>query len=112
MKKHRDLSNTIGTVDFRKKNPNGKQFARDDKTKGECFLKNQLDNKRDRQQISKQRKDKEVKKRCKQDKRDYIEHLGQQAENACEKGDIKSLYNITRQLGGRPLNNNTPVKDK
>lgn len=92
-------------------NPNGKQFARDDTTKEE-YLKQQLGNKRDRQQISKQIKDKEVKKKCKQDKRDYIEHLAQQAENACEKGDIKSLYNITRQLGGRPFNNNTPVKDK
>lgn len=39
-------------------------------------------------------------------------HLAQQAENACGKGDIKSLYNITGQLGGRPSNNNTPVKDK
>ena len=53
-----------------------------------------------------------MKKRCKQDKRDYVEHLAQQAESACGKGDIKSLYNITRQLGGMPSNNNTPVKDK
>ena len=58
------------------------------------------------------KRDKEVKRRCKQDKRDYVEHLAQQAESACGKGDIKSLYNITRQLGDRPSNNNTPVKDK
>ena len=58
------------------------------------------------------KRDKEVKKRCKQDKRDYVEQLAQQAESACGKGDIMSLYNTIRQLGSKPLNNNTPVKDK
>ncbi|CAG2240202.1 unnamed protein product [Mytilus edulis] len=48
--------------------------------------------------------DKEVKKNCKQDKRDYVEQLAQEAEIACSKGDIKSLYNTTKQLSGRRSN--------
>ena len=59
-----------------------------------------------------QDKDKEVKKGCKQDKRNYVDHLAEEAETACSKGDIKTLYNITRQLSGRTSKSNTHVKDK
>ena len=52
------------------------------------------------------KRDKEVKRRCKQDKRDYVEQLAQQTESACGKGDIKSLYNITRQLRCKLSNKN------
>ena len=55
-------------------------------------------------------KDKEVKKGCKGDKKKYVEHLAEEAERACNKGDIKSLYNITRQLSGRTSNTNTIVR--
>ena len=57
-------------------------------------------------------KDKEVKKGCKGDKKKYVEQLVEEAERACNKGDIKSLYNITRQLSGGTSNTNTLVKDK
>ncbi|CAC5370965.1 unnamed protein product [Mytilus coruscus] len=57
-------------------------------------------------------KDKEVKKNCKHDKRDYVEQLAQEAEIACSKGDIKSLYNTTKQLSCRRSNSNATVKDK
>ncbi|CAG2247382.1 unnamed protein product [Mytilus edulis] len=57
-------------------------------------------------------KDKEVKKNCKQDKRNYVEQLAQEAEIACSKGDIKSLYNTTKQLSGRRSNSSATVKDK
>ncbi|VDI73809.1 Hypothetical predicted protein [Mytilus galloprovincialis] len=57
-------------------------------------------------------KDKEVKQNCKQDKRNYVEQLAQEAEIACNKGDIKSLYNITKELSGRRSNSNATVKDK
>jgi hypothetical protein len=53
-----------------------------------------------------------VNKTWKQDKRDYTEQLTQQGGDACGKGDIKSIYNITTQLWGRPSNINFPVKDK
>ena len=57
------------------------------------------------------RMDREVKKNFKKDKRAYTEHLAKEAETACGKRDIQSLYNITRQLSGRPLITNSPVKD-
>ena len=57
------------------------------------------------------RMDREVKTKCKKDKRAYTEHIAKEAETACGKGDIKSLYNITRQLSGRPPITNSPVKD-
>ena len=57
------------------------------------------------------RMDREVKKNFKKDKRAYTEHLAKEAETACGKGDIKSLYNTTRQLSGRPPITNSPVKD-
>jgi hypothetical protein len=55
--------------------------------------------------------DRELKKYCKKDKRAYTEHLAKEAETACGKGDIKSLYNITRQRSGRPPITNSLVKD-
>ncbi|CAG2251716.1 unnamed protein product [Mytilus edulis] len=57
-------------------------------------------------------KDKEVKKNCKQDKRNYVEQLAQEAEIACSKGDMKYLYNTTKQLSGRRSNSNATVKEK
>ena len=53
-----------------------------------------------------------MKKGCKGDKKKYVEQLAEEAERACNKGDIKSLYNITRQLSGRTSNTNTLVRDK
>ena len=55
-------------------------------------------------------KDKDVKKCCKGAKK-YVEQLAEEAE-ACNKGDIKSLYNVTRQLSGRTSNTNTLVRGK
>ncbi|CAG2199180.1 unnamed protein product [Mytilus edulis] len=57
-------------------------------------------------------KDKEVKKSCKQDKRNFVEQLAKEAEAACSKGDTKTLYNITKQLSGKPPTSDTPIKDK
>ena len=55
---------------------------------------------------------KEVKKKLRADKRDYVNDLAQQAEIAAEKGDLKALYDTTRQLSGRKSNPNRPVRDK
>ena len=40
-------------------------------------------------------------KSCKQDETECVEKLALGAESGCGKGDIKALYNITRQLSGR-----------
>ncbi|CAG2189489.1 unnamed protein product [Mytilus edulis] len=43
------------------------------------------------------------KKSCKQDKRNFVEKLAKEAD---------TLYNITKQLSGKPPTSNTPIKDK
>ena len=55
--------------------------------------------------------DKEVKKGCKQEKRNYVKELAQEAENACSKEDIRTLYSITRQLSGKLTSTNAPIRD-
>ena len=49
---------------------------------------------------------------AKKDKRDFVEELATQSQKAAEKNDMKTLYNITKQLGGRKTNSNRPVKGK
>ena len=56
--------------------------------------------------------DKEVKKTAKKDKRDFVEELATQAQKAAEKNDMKTHYNITKQMGGRKTNSNRPVIGK
>ena len=55
--------------------------------------------------------DKEVKKGCKQEKRNYVKELAQEAENACSKEDIRTLYSITRHLSGKLTSTNAPIRD-
>ena len=53
-----------------------------------------------------------MKKSCKQDKSNFVEQLAKESEAACSKGDTKTLYNITKQLSGKPPTSNTPIKEK
>ncbi|VDI08229.1 Hypothetical predicted protein [Mytilus galloprovincialis] len=55
---------------------------------------------------------KEVKKCCRKDKREYVNDLANEAEFAAYKGDIKTLYNITKTLSRRKTAKSKPVKDK
>ena len=43
----------------------------------------------------------EVKKCCRQGKRKYINELATEAEQAAYRGDIKTLYNVTKTLSKR-----------
>ena len=54
----------------------------------------------------------EVKKSIKKDKKDYIEELASQAENAAGQGNLKDLYLTTRKLAGKFQQTDKPVKDK
>ena len=54
---------------------------------------------------------KEVKRSCREDKRNYVINLAQDAENAAMKGDLGTMYNITRKLGGRSQNTNKPIRE-
>ena len=56
--------------------------------------------------------DQEVKKSAKKDKQEYVEQLACQAQEAAETNNLKTLYNITKQLSGRRMNTNRPVRDK
>ena len=56
---------------------------------------------------------KDVKKQLRADKRAYIADIADQAEKAARKGDLKTLYAMTRFLVGRWGNSNSrPVRDK
>ena len=44
-----------------------------------------------------QKADKEVKRSCRKDKRNYVNNLAKDAENTAMKGDLGTLYNITRR---------------
>ena len=54
-------------------------------------------------------KDKEVKQRCKRDKRQYIELRAQEAEDAAKAGDSKTLYRIVKDLSGN-VTQNPPIR--
>ena len=53
---------------------------------------------------------KEVKKRARRDKREVVNRLANEAEQAARKNDMKTLYDITRRLSGRKSNTCRPVK--
>ncbi len=54
----------------------------------------------------------EVKLRLKNDKRDYIEGLAAEAEQAAYCGNMKQLYDTTKKLSGKFSKPERPVKDK
>lgn len=57
--------------------------------------------------------DREVKKMAKSDKNDYVEKLATEAEDASSRGDLRTLYKITKTLSGSGSeSSNVPVKDK
>ena len=58
-----------------------------------------------------QEADKEVKRGCRKDKRNYVINLAKDAENAAMKGGLGTLYNITRKLRGRSQSTNKPIRD-
>ncbi|RUS69130.1 hypothetical protein EGW08_023107 [Elysia chlorotica] len=53
-----------------------------------------------------------VKRSTKQDKKNFIHELTEEAETAAGKGDTKRLYDITRTLSGKNRNTSCPIKDK
>ena len=57
-----------------------------------------------------QAKDKEVKKRCKGDKKAWIETRLGEAEEAAGKGDSKTLYKIVKELSGK-VTQRVPIRD-
>ena len=56
--------------------------------------------------------DREVKRRIKKDKRDYIDDLARQAETAAGQGNMRDLYLVTKKLTGKFQQTDKPVMDK
>lgn len=57
-------------------------------------------------------KDRIVKKSAKTDKRNYLDGLAQEAEEAATKGNLREVYCITKKLSGRFQSSDMPIKDK
>jgi endonuclease/exonuclease/phosphatase family metal-dependent hydrolase len=58
-------------------------------------------------------KDKEVKKSARRDKKDYVENLAKEAEDAAKRRDLKTVYDTMKNLtGGHKNNQDVPVTDK
>lgn len=54
---------------------------------------------------------KEVKKLCKQDRNKWANDLADEAEHAARTGNLRTLYDTTKRLSGRPAPS-VPIKDK
>ena len=57
-------------------------------------------------------KDKEVKKSARNDKRAYVEELAAEAESAAARGELSTVYKITKRLCGNYTTHSAPVKGK
>lgn len=55
---------------------------------------------------------KEVRRSIKQDKREFVDNLARQAEEAAAQRNLKDLYSITKKLSGKFQQTDRPVKDK
>ncbi|XP_063434910.1 uncharacterized protein LOC134715874 [Mytilus trossulus] len=80
-------------------------------TKSKC---NQARSERLKEKLQKEYSElnKEVKKKAREDKLQYIEGLANEAEEACKHGELSTVYKITKQLCGKSNNNDTPVLSK
>ena len=57
-------------------------------------------------------KDQAVKRGARQDKRDFVDKLATEAQEAAEKGDSRTVYRITKTLTGGFVSKTTTVKDR
>lgn len=53
---------------------------------------------------------KRIKKQARKDKRAYFEDMAAETEEAAKKGDIRTLYGVTRKLANDKTNNYQPIK--
>ena len=56
-------------------------------------------------------KQKEVKKSIRRDKRNHVKTLAKEAEVAASRGDSRTVYKISKELCGKGLATEHPVKD-
>ena len=54
-----------------------------------------------------------MKRNTRKDKRDFVDRMAKSAEEAAQRGDMRTLHNITRKLAGDyGRSGERPVKDK
>ena len=54
----------------------------------------------------------EVKKSARNDKRNFVDQLAREAEDAANRGELSTVYKITKKLCGKMTNKTTPLKNK
>ena len=57
-------------------------------------------------------KNREVKKSCRRNKRNLIEKIAREAEDAAKKNDLRTLYMTKRKLSGIRCNQNRPIRSE
>ena len=66
----------------------------------------------ERLQSEYRQRDREVKKSARKDKRSFVDNLAKEAEEAAVRGEISTVYKITKQLCNKNTSKSIPVKSK
>ena len=53
-----------------------------------------------------------MKRNCRTDKNDWLEKKGEEAKEAANKNDAKTLYIIIKDLTGKKTSSNVPIRDE
>uniref|UniRef100_A0A914XEZ9 Reverse transcriptase domain-containing protein n=1 Tax=Plectus sambesii TaxID=2011161 RepID=A0A914XEZ9_9BILA len=56
--------------------------------------------------------ERQVKRSCRRDKRDWIERITEEAQIAANRNDSKTLYQIVREVSGSSMGRGIPIKDR
>lgn len=81
-----------------------RQQTRQHPLKPACFLQ--------RIQEAYKEKDRQVKKSAKSDRRAFIQDLADKAEHVASRGEMSTVYNITKKLCSKQTTQSSHVKDK
>lgn len=74
---------------------------------------NQCKDAQQKEELNKEYKEanKQVKKRARKDRRQFVHDVNEEVEAAARHKNIKKLHEIIRTLSGKNVNTNTPVRD-
>ena len=103
------------------KKPNKKEWMSDNtwnkieerkEIKKKILNQNNSSEETDRLKTQYSQKDRVVKKSARKDKIKFIDDKAEEAQNAANRGDLNTVYKITKQLCSKSKSDNVPVKDK
>ncbi|XP_063405708.1 uncharacterized protein LOC134689673 [Mytilus trossulus] len=107
-----DFNAKVGSTNIGSEEVMGKHVLGEINNNGERLVEMSTGEQQERSKDLYNSKEKEVKKNAKADKKAYIDKIAKEAKNASKVGDMRKLYNITKQLSGRVNTNSTHIKDK